>query len=130
MDARRAEILESLMDEALTRLDAHREFTLKVAPQDYDLAQALMEEIKASRPDLGQWRLVTDPALTAGGVVLETNDMLADNALASRLALLAPYLEQLNLPEDINLAAGEQGAEAVEPTAAAMEPTTAAVEPG
>ncbi len=100
MDSRRADILSSLMDEALSRLDAHREFTLKVAPQDYELAKALMEEIQASRPDLGQWRLTADPALTEGGVVLETSDLLADNSLKSRLALLTPYLDQLELPED------------------------------
>lgn len=115
MDTRRAAILESLMDEALSRLDAHREFTLKVAPQDYELAKALLEEIQAGRPDLGQWRLTTDPALAEGGVVLETSDMLADNALNSRLALLAPYLDQLALPEDMEQAraggdkAGEPG---------------------
>jgi len=115
MDTRRSAILESLMEEALSRLEAHREFTLKVAPQDYELAQALMEEIQAKRPDYGQWRLVTDPALTEGGVVLETSDMLADNALHSRLALLAPYLDQLELPEDMEQAraggdmAGEPG---------------------
>lgn len=104
MDSRRAEILGSLMDEALSRLDAHREFTLKVAPQDYELAKALLEEIQASRPDYGQWRLVSDTGLTEGGVVLETSDMLADNALASRLALLAPFLDQLALPEDLDQA--------------------------
>jgi flagellar assembly protein FliH len=114
MDSRRSAILESLMDEALSRLDAHREFTLKVAPQDYDLAKALMEEIQASRPDLGQWRLITDNALTEGGVVLETADMLADNALHSRLALLQPYLDQLELPEDIGTAR-ETGDKAREP---------------
>lgn len=112
MDSRRAAILESLMDEALSRLEAHREFTLKVAPQDYELAKALMEEVQASRPDLGQWRLTTDPALTEGGVVLETSDMLADNALHSRLALLKPFLDQLELPEDLEKAreTGESGA--------------------
>jgi len=112
MDTRRAEILSSLMDEALSRLDAHREFTLKVAPQDYELAKALMEEIQAKRPDYGQWRLATDNALTEGGVVLETSDMLADNAIASRLALLAPYLDQLDLPEDLDQARepGQNGA--------------------
>lgn len=108
MDSRRAEILSSLMDEALSRLDAHREFTLKVAPQDYELARALMEEIQASRPDLGQWRLVTENALTEGGVVLETSDLLADNAIHSRLALMQPYLDQLELPEDMGRA-GEAG---------------------
>jgi flagellar assembly protein FliH len=106
MDTRRSTILESLMEEACSRLEAHREFTLKVAPQDYDLAKALMEEIQASRPDLGQWRLVTDGALTEGGVVLETADMLADNALHSRLAVLKPYLDQLELPEDLESARG------------------------
>jgi flagellar assembly protein FliH len=101
MDTRRAEILSRLMDEACSRLDAHREFTLKVAPQDFDLAKTLMEEIQAGRPDLGAWKLAVDPALALGGVVLETNEMLADNAVGNRVALLTPYLEQLGLPEDL-----------------------------
>ncbi|OIO04075.1 MAG: hypothetical protein AUJ49_03545 [Desulfovibrionaceae bacterium CG1_02_65_16] len=100
MDTRRAEILERLMDEACARMESSREFTLKVAPQDFELAGALMEQIKASRPDLGQWRLSAEPALTQGGVRLETPEMLADNALASRLALLEPYLDQLALPAE------------------------------
>ncbi|MBA4357250.1 MAG: flagellar assembly protein FliH [Desulfovibrio sp.] len=104
MDSRRPAILESLMDEALTRLDAHREFVLKVAPQDFELAKALMEELRASRPHLGQWRIKADGSLTEGGVVLETSDMLADNALGSRLAQLKPFLDQLELPEDMGQA--------------------------
>lgn len=108
MDARRAEILEHLMDEACSRLDAGREFTLKVAPQDFELAGVLMEQIKAARQDLGQWRLAVDPGLAPGGVLLETPEMLADNALATRTALLDPYLDQLALPEDMH-AAMERG---------------------
>jgi len=99
MDTRRAEILERLMDEGCSRLDAHREFTLKVAPQDLELARNLMEQIQASRQDLGQWKISADASLTMGGVVLETPEMLADNAIGNRLALLEPYLEQLGLPE-------------------------------
>jgi flagellar assembly protein FliH len=101
MEARRAEVLERLMDEACSRLDAHREFTLKVSPQDFELARSLMEQIQVSRPDLGQWKLATDASLTMGGVVLETPEMLADNALGNRVALLDPYLDQLSLPEDL-----------------------------
>lgn len=104
MDSRRADVLESLMDEALTNLDAHREFLLKVAPQDFELAKTIMAKLQASRPDLGQWRVGADAALAQGGVVLETTDMLADNSLASRLERLAPYLDQLELPEDIHTA--------------------------
>jgi flagellar assembly protein FliH len=101
METRRAEILERLMDEACSRLDAHREFTLKVAPQDFELAQSLMQAIQARHPDLGQWKLATDSGLDLGGVLLETPEMLADNAIGNRLALLEPYLEQLALPEDL-----------------------------
>lgn len=108
MDSRRAEVLERLMDEACARLDAHREFTLKVSPQDYELANTLMQNIQAARPDLGQWKLAADAGLSLGGVVLETAEMLADNGLANRVALLDPYLEQLGLPEDL-LQAREEG---------------------
>jgi len=107
METRRAEILARLMDEACARLDAHREFTLKVAPEDFELARALMEEIQANRPDLGQWKLATEAGLTLGGVVLETPEMLADNALGNRVALLEPFLDQLALPEDLDQARGE-----------------------
>lgn len=105
MDEKREAILARLMDEACSRLDAHREFTLKVSPQDFELARALMDDIQAARPDLGQWRLAADPGLTLGGVVLETPEMLADNAIGNRVALLDPYLEQLALPEDMAEAA-------------------------
>jgi len=105
MDQRRADILGSLMDEAVARLDAHREFVLKVAPQDFELAADLIETVKAQRPDLGQWRLVTDASLVAGGVVLETSDLLCDNGLESRLALITPVLDQLDLSEDRTAAA-------------------------
>lgn len=115
MQSRRAEVLERLMDEACARLDAHREFTLKVAPQDFELAGSLMQAIQTSRPDLGQWRLAADPALTLGGVVLETPEMLADNALHNRVALLDPYLDQLALPEDLAQARAQARGEAASP---------------
>jgi len=111
MDEKRERILSRLMEEACSRLDAHREFTLKVSPQDFELAKALMDEIQAGRPDLGQWKLATDPGLTLGGVILETPEMLADNAIGNRVALLDPYLDQLALPEDMAeaLAPGANG---------------------
>ncbi|MBI5520925.1 MAG: flagellar assembly protein FliH [Desulfovibrio sp.] len=111
MDTRRAEILEKLMSEACARLDAHREFTLKVAPEDFELARDLMAGIQAARPDLGQWTLAADSGLALGGVLLETREMLADNALGNRVALLEPYLEQLSLPEDIAQARAEGAGE-------------------
>lgn len=104
LSARRAEVLETLMHEACARLESHREFTLKVAAQDFEIAKALMDEIQAGRPDLGSFKLAVDPAMQLGGVVLETPEMLADNAVESRLELLTPYLEQLGLPEDIKQA--------------------------
>lgn len=107
MDSRRAEVLERLMDQACTKLDSHREFTLKVAPQDLELAGSLMQAIQASRPDLGQWKLAADATLTLGGVVLETREMLADNAIGNRVALLDPFLDQLALPEDLEQARAE-----------------------
>lgn len=100
METRRAEVLQSLMDEAVGRMDAAREFVLKVAPQDLELAQDIMAETQARRPDLGQWRFATDASLTQGGVVLETSDLLCDNGVESRLELIAPILEQMDLPED------------------------------
>jgi flagellar assembly protein FliH len=102
VDARRAEVLETLMNEACEKLESHREFTIKVAPQDFDTARAMLDEIVAARPDLGSFKLAVDQGLQMGGVVLETPEMLADNAVESRLDILKPYLDQLGLPEDID----------------------------
>lgn len=108
MQTRRAEILQSLMDEAVAKLDAARDFVLKVAPQDLELAQELMAAAQASRPDLGQWRMVADPGLALGGVTLETSDLLCHNGVESRLELIEPVLEQLDLPEDRTAAGAAQ----------------------
>lgn len=105
MAERREEVLERLMDEACARMDSGREFTLRVGPQDFELANTLMEQLKQNRQDLGQWRIAVDEEMIQGGVRLETPEMLADNSLASRLALLGPYLDQLALPEDMGEAA-------------------------
>ncbi len=113
METRRAEVLQSLMDEAVAKLDAARDFVLKVAPQDLEMAQELMTAAKAARPDLGQWRLVADPGLALGGVTLETSDLLCDNGVESRLELIAPVLEQLDLPED-RVAAAQSASQSVD----------------
>lgn len=116
LSEQRKTVLERLMDEACQRLEAHRDFTLRVAPEDFEIARELMEGVRQSRPDLGAWKITQDDGLAMGGVILETSEMLADNSVGNRVALLDPYLEQLGLPEDP--AEAMAGAETVAPAAA------------
>jgi flagellar assembly protein FliH len=49
-----------------------------------------------------------------GGVILETPEMLVDNAIGNRMPLLDPYLEQLGLPTEPSESISEGMAKASE----------------
>jgi flagellar assembly protein FliH len=95
MDQRRAEILGSLLDQALDAIDSQRALTVRVHPQDQALARELLEGAKARHPGLERWAVRPDPALDGGGVILESDRGMVDNSLASRMALVEPILDQL-----------------------------------
>lgn len=97
LDARRAEVLESLVDQSLETADSLRRLTLVVHPMDAELLESVLEQAKAVHAGLDRWRIRHDANMTAGGVLLETEHGLVDNRLETRLAAVAGILDQLGV---------------------------------
>ena len=83
MDDRRIEILASLLDEALEKIDAARSMTLVCAAQDMELLETLLHKAAEARPEIAQWR-IRSGLPEQGGVVIETDEGMVDNGLPSR----------------------------------------------
>lgn len=97
LSERRQEILESLLNESLERLETQRQITVRVTPEDAKLVDRLLKAIQADNPSLHQWRIVPDPSLAQGGVILETPDGKVDNSLPGRLAGVEDILDQMTV---------------------------------
>ncbi|CCO25297.1 FliH/SctL family protein [Maridesulfovibrio hydrothermalis] len=95
MESRRQEILASLLDEALSRIDSLTQLVIKVAPADYETVGSLLEQARAEHPDLTKWRVKADPALDNGGVIIEAEDAMIDNTVTSRWEGVQEILGQL-----------------------------------
>lgn len=95
METRRHEILASLLDEALARIDSLTQLTIKISPADADIIVPLLEQARAEHPDLEKWRIKSDPALDNGGVVVEAEDIMVDNSITSRWEGVQEILAQL-----------------------------------
>jgi len=96
---RRQEVLGSLMEQAIEILDTRAGFTVIVHPDDEPAAQALLEAAKSAHPNLGGWRLKTDPGMTPGGVRLESDGGMVDNTLDSRFEQISDLLDRVEFTE-------------------------------
>lgn len=97
LNEKRAEVLESLLSQALDIVDSKRRLTIKVHPDDRPLVEPLMEQARANRPSIGDWRLTSSPDLALGGLILESDDGLVDNSVETRFAEVENVLNQLSL---------------------------------
>lgn len=97
MDARREEMLGSVLDQALDAIDSQRVLTLKVNPADEELVGALMERAKAMHPGLDRWSVRPDPNLQPGGMMLESGQGMVDNTTESRWQAVEAVLDQLGI---------------------------------
>jgi len=99
VDARREEILASLLNEALDLIDAKDCLTLTVHPDDEPLIRELMARAGSERPGLEHFQVRVNAALVPGSVSLECRDGLVDNSIADRFAAVENIFA--------NLAAGD-----------------------
>lgn len=102
IDARRQEILASLLNESLDLIDAKDCLTLTVHPDDEPFLRELMARAGTERPGLEHFQVRTNPALLPGSVSLECADGLVDNSIADRFASVETIFA--------NLAAGDPDA--------------------
>jgi Flagellar biosynthesis/type III secretory pathway protein len=95
MAERRKEVLDSLLREALEKLESLRQITARVAPEDVEGMELLLNEAKAAFPRLDQWQVKGDAGIASGGVVLETRVGMIDNTLDTRWAEVQAILDRL-----------------------------------
>ncbi len=95
MSSRNREILEHLLDQAVDALDSRQRLIVRVHPGDEDNMLALLRRARERHPDLGSWRVKTDPDLHAGGLLLESDHGLVDNSVETRLAWIREVLDHL-----------------------------------
>jgi len=100
LDARREEVLGSLLEQALEAIDSSRGFTVRVAPGEEGLAQQVLEKAKEANPHLERWRIKADKALAAGGLLVESGEGMVDNSLAARMKAVEPILDRLGLTRE------------------------------
>jgi Flagellar biosynthesis/type III secretory pathway protein len=87
--------LESLMQEALDRLESQRQLKIKCAAEDAEDLDAFLKIIQERNPSLKYWSVKGDPALAQGGVVVEAAEGKIDNSVATRWQGVEPILDQL-----------------------------------
>ncbi|MBF0480202.1 MAG: hypothetical protein HQK81_03025 [Desulfovibrionaceae bacterium] len=102
IDARREEILTSLIDQALDRIDSQTMLTVCVNPADEAMAATLLERAKAANSGFSQFKIKTDPGINPGGIIMESQGGRVDNSLDGRFAGVMEILTQYE-----NAAAGE-----------------------
>ena len=99
MSSRNREILEQLLDQAVDALDSRQRLVVRVHPGDEDNMLNLLRRARERHPDLGSWRVKTDPALHAGGLLLESDHGLVDNSVETRLAWIREVLDHLTFAD-------------------------------
>jgi flagellar assembly protein FliH len=95
MAERRKEVLETLLHEALERLESLRQITVRVAPEDVEGMELLLAQARAAFPRLEQWKTRGDKAVASGGVILESRTGMIDNSLDARWKEVADILDRL-----------------------------------
>lgn len=96
LDAQREQVMDGLLEQALDAIDSTRRLVVRIRPEDEEMMTALMERARENHPDLERWSLKLDQTLEAGGMVLESQEGVADNSIAGRLSIIEPLLDQLD----------------------------------
>ncbi|WP_419785116.1 FliH/SctL family protein [Pseudodesulfovibrio sp.] len=95
MSEKRTASLESLMRQALEKLDSQRQLTIRCAAADAEDLSAFIGSIQERNPALQQWTIKGDATLAEGGVVIESDEGRVDNTIKSRWEGVEPILNQL-----------------------------------
>lgn len=99
LDERRADVLASVLDQALEAIDSQRQLCIRVSPQDEEAVCGLMDHAKHRHPGLDKWCVRADEGLAPGGVVLESVQGMVDNTMEGRMAAVMQVLDRLG-PRD------------------------------
>ena len=95
-----AGILEALYTQAVAALENRRNLVIRVNPEDEPLIADIVGITLAKYPDLQAWSVKADPAITPGGLTVESDDSFADNRIEHRASLVNELLANLTLPAE------------------------------
>lgn len=93
-----AAIMASLLGEAIAVLETRRELVIRVNPEDEPVITDIVAMTQNKYPDVKSWRVKSDPTVTPGGMVLESESSLAEGRVESRKAAVEEVLSHLTLP--------------------------------
>lgn len=94
----KARLLEEVYIQAVAALENRRNLVIRVNPEDEAAIGDIVVMTQARFPDLKAWSVKADAAISPGGLVVESEDSLADNRLEKRAALVNEILKNLSLP--------------------------------
>jgi len=95
IDEKRMDSLESLMNEALERIESQRQLTIKCHPEDVAGLEEYLRAIQDRNPTLQYWTVRGDASIESGGVVVEGTGGKVDNTIDTRWKSVEPIFEQL-----------------------------------
>ncbi len=100
LEAHKAEVLENLLEEALTRIDSQERVTISCSPKDASFLEDQLARAEQQFPDLAKWVIRPSSAMQKGGLKIESKNGMVDNSIESRYALVREIVEQISLEDD------------------------------
>ena len=96
----KARLLEEVYTQAVAALENRRNLVIRVNPEDEPAIADIVALTQARFTDLKAWSVKSDPKIQPGGLIVESDDSLADNRMEKRAALVAEVLKSLTLPQE------------------------------
>lgn len=96
----KARLLEQVYTQAVVALENRRNLVIRVNPEDEPAIADIVAMTQARFPDLKAWSVKADKNITPGGLVVESDDSLADNRIEKRAALVNEILRNVTLPQE------------------------------
>ena len=95
----RARMLEEIYTQSVAALENRRNLVIRVSPEDEAAVADIVAVTQARFPDLKAWSVKADPSVGTGGLIVESEDSLADNRVERRAALVNEILRSVSLPQ-------------------------------
>ena len=96
----KARLLEEIYVQSVAALENRRNLVIRVNPEDEPAIADIVSMTQAKFTDLKAWSVKGDPTIQPGGLVVESDDSLADNRMEKRAALVNEMLKNLTLPSE------------------------------
>lgn len=96
----RAEVLRALFVQAAQALDSRRHLIIRVNPEDEAAVADMVQAARERLAGLESWTVRGDASMAPGGLVVESDDGMADNRMETRRAVIEEVLAHLTLPAE------------------------------